>query len=172
VAPTPRFNGTRNRLIDIAIYLPAIAPSHSRRHEMRKSAAVRVLFVGNRAQIDEFVDAAREAELTVERWREEHSPGGGGEAIAAIAADLGEFEAALTAADRPDAVVVVSDSNASLAAVIVATKAGTPVSLVGGAEEQPDGTNARLIRQIADRELAADPAAIVDWVRGTYTDRP
>lgn len=132
---------------------------------------MRVLAVGNSAQIDAFVDAAREAELTVEPWRGEQSPRGGGEAIAAIAGDLRELEAALTAPGRPDAVVVASDSNASLAAVIVATKVGTPVAAVPDPDRQADGTNARLIRQLADRELAADPAAIVGWVRGTYTER-
>lgn len=134
---------------------------------------VRILFVGNSAQIDGFVDAAREAELAVERWREEEPrPASGGEAIAAIAANLREFEAALTAADRPDAVVVVADSNASLAAVIVATKVGTPVAMVADPGRQPDGTNPRLIHQLADRQLAPDPAAIVDWAGGTYTERP
>jgi hypothetical protein len=131
---------------------------------------VKVLLVGNSAQIEGFVDAAREAELAVERRREDEPAGGGDEAPAAIAADLREFEAALTATDHPDAVVVASDSNASLAAVIVATKVGSPVAVVSDPDRQSDGANGRLIRQLADRELAAAPAAIVDWVRGTYTD--
>jgi UDP-N-acetylglucosamine 2-epimerase len=171
VASTPRFNGTRNRLIDIAIYLPATVASHSSRREVRKSATVRVLLVGDSAQIDGFAGAALEAELAVERWREDELAGGGEEQIAAIADALRAFETALTGAERPGAVVVASDSAASLAAVIVATKVGTPVAVVAGAGEQPAGTNARLIRQLADRELAPDPPAIVDWVRGTYTER-
>jgi UDP-N-acetylglucosamine 2-epimerase len=171
VAPTPKFNGTRIRLIDIAMYLPATAPSHSFRREMRKSAPVRVLLVANSAQIDGLDDAAEAAEIVVERWREDRSAADGDEEIGAIAAALREFEAVLTGADRPDAVVVASDSSASLAAVIVATKIGTPVARLSASGSDPDGTNCRLIRQLADSELAREPAAIADWARDTYTAR-
>jgi UDP-N-acetylglucosamine 2-epimerase len=132
---------------------------------------MRVLLVGNSEQIDRFAGAAADTELAVERWREDEPVEGGEEAVAAIAASLRQFEAALTGAEQPDAVVAASDSSAALAAVIVATKVGTPVAALADQGARPEGTNARLIRQLADRELAPEPAAIVDWVRGTYTQR-
>jgi len=134
-------------------------------------AAVRFLLIGNSEQIDGLVEEAETAEVTVERRGDDPPGSDGGREIAAIAAQLREFEAALTGAERPDAVVVASDSSAALAAVIVATKLGTPVGCVVVPGADPDGTNARLIRQLADRELAADPAAILDWMRDTYTQR-
>jgi UDP-N-acetylglucosamine 2-epimerase len=127
--------------------------------------------VANSAQIDGLDDAAEAAEIVVERWREDRSAADGDEEIGAIAAALREFEAVLAGADRPDAVVVASDSSAALAAVIVATKIGTPVARISASGSDPDGTNCRLIRQLADRELAPEPAVIVDWVRGIYTAR-
>ena len=171
MAPTPKFNGTRIRLIDISIYLPATPPSHSAGRELPKSASVKALLVGNSAQIAGLDDAAVAAEVVVERWREDRRAAGGDEEIAAIAADLRDLEAALAGAGRPDAVLVVADSNAALAAVIVATKAGTPVARVDAPGADPEGTNARLIRQLADRQLAPEPAAIIDWLRGIYTAR-
>jgi hypothetical protein len=127
--------------------------------------------IANSAQIDGLAEAAGAADVALERWPEHRLAGGEGEEIAAIAAALREFETALTAADAPDSVLVASASSDALAAVIVATKVGTPVACVGVTGPDPGGTNARLIRQLADRDLAPEPAAIVDWVRDTYTER-
>jgi hypothetical protein len=127
--------------------------------------------VANSAQIAGLDDAAASADVVVDRWREGRPAADEDEEIAAIAVDLRDLEAALTGTGRPDAVLLAAVSNAALAAVIVATKAGTPVACVNVPGRDPEGTNARLIRQLADRELAPEPAVIVDWVRGIYTAR-
>ena len=95
----------------------------------------------------------------------------GPEEIGAMAKALREFERAL-GDGGPDAVLVVTDSSASVAAVIVATKLGTPVARIEDARGDDAGVNASLIRQLADTRLAPDAAAIVNWLRDTYTERP
>jgi hypothetical protein len=69
-------------------------------------------------------------------------------------------------------VVVDSHSSAALAAVIVATKLGRPVAGIEGQPDEAEGSNATLIRQLADIELAPNAPAIVGWFRDTYTERP
>jgi UDP-N-acetylglucosamine 2-epimerase len=67
---------------------------------------------------------------------------------------------------------VSSDSSAALSAVLVATKLRTPVAAIERAGREPGGVNGRLIRQLSDVRLAPEPAAISNWLRDTYTQRP
>jgi hypothetical protein len=138
---------------------------------MGKACPVKILLVGICANIDRLVGEVKAADLAVERWPEGAASADTAQEIAAIASDLRRFESALGSAEGPDGIVVASDSSASLAAVLVATKLGTPVACLDASGEDPVGTNALLIRQLADAELAAESAAIVDWMRDTYTDR-
>jgi UDP-N-acetylglucosamine 2-epimerase len=132
---------------------------------------MRVLIVGTSGNADALAEAVEANGLAVER-RPDGSPAATGpEEIAAIARELREFERALGDGGA-DAVVVVSHSSACLAAVLVATKLGTPVAGIDGQAGDADGANARLIRQLADIELAPDTSAIVSWLRDTYTERP
>jgi hypothetical protein len=131
---------------------------------------VRVLLVGNSAEAGALSEELGKADMPVERWPEDPAPAGGPEEIASIARELREFERALSDGG-PDAVLVTSASSASLAAVLVATKLRTPVAHVDLPAGDPSGANARLIGQLADATLAPEPAAIVNWVRDTYTDR-
>ena len=129
-----------------------------------------VLLVGNSANIASLARELDGADLTVERWPEDPSAGGGAEEVAAIARELRKFETALDH-DGPHAVLLASDSSAALAAVLVATKLGAPVGRIELSGEDSTSANADLIRHLADAALAPEPAAIVDWVRDTYTPR-
>jgi len=131
---------------------------------------VRIVVVGNSANTGALTRELDAADLTVERWREDPPPGGGPEEIAALACQLREFERALDR-EGPDAVVLASDSSAALAAVLVATKLGTPVGWIEVPAEDAAGANANLIHHLADAALAPDAAAIASWLRGTYTAR-
>lgn len=131
---------------------------------------MRILLVGNSANTGSLARELDAADLVVERWPEESRPGGGPEEIAAIARELREFERALDQ-EGPDAVLLASDSNAALAAVLVATKLGAPVGWIEAADEDSAGANAPLIRHLADAALAPDAVAIAAWLRGTYTPR-
>jgi hypothetical protein len=131
---------------------------------------VRILLVGNRAGAAGLADQPAAADLAVATWPE-NAPGEGGSGeIAAIAHELRALERELGDRD-PDAVVVASDSSAALAAVLVATKLGTPVARLELAGGDSGGANARLIRQLADAAVAPEPAAILEWLRDTYTPR-
>jgi hypothetical protein len=87
-----------------------------------------------------------------------------------IARDLRELERIL-GDRRPEAVLVASASSAALAAVLVATKLEIPAFRLEIEVGDPPGSNADLIRQLADAALAPEPAAILRRVRGTYTPR-
>jgi UDP-N-acetylglucosamine 2-epimerase len=130
---------------------------------------VRVLLVGNSEEGPGLVRNLEGEEIAVERRPDDSRPAAGPEEIGAIARELREFETAL-GAGGPDAVLVGSDSSASLAAVLVATKLGTPVAAVERGVPQ-GGVNGRLIRQLSDARLAPEPSAILNWLRGTYTGR-
>jgi hypothetical protein len=171
VAPTPRLSGVRNLLIDIEIYLPRGPPVSLLSRKIGKAWAMRVLIVGDRGNADELAEGFEAEGLAVERWPEDSQAATGPAEIAAIARDLREFERALGGTGT-DAVVVDSHSSASLAAVLVATKLGTPVAGIEGQEGVADGANGTLIRQLADIELAPSAPAIVSWLRDTYTERP
>jgi UDP-N-acetylglucosamine 2-epimerase len=131
---------------------------------------VTLLLVGNSANIASLARELDGADLTVERWPEDSSAGGGAEEVAAIARELRKFETALDQ-DGPHAILLASDSSAALAAVLVATKLGAPVGRIELSGEDSASANADLIRHLADVALAPKPAAIVDWVRNTYTPR-
>jgi threonine dehydrogenase-like Zn-dependent dehydrogenase len=131
---------------------------------------VRILIVGNSGNTGALAEGLEGAEVMVERWPDDPPPSGGPEEVAAIARELRELERAL-GEGGPDVVLVASGSSAALAAVLVATKLGTPVGWIGAAGEDPAGANVSLIRLLADAALAPDPTAIVDWSRDTYTDR-
>jgi UDP-N-acetylglucosamine 2-epimerase len=126
--------------------------------------------------VGESEDAAGLAEglgedIVLERRPDDPEPASGPDEIGVIAAELREFEAALSDGG-PDAVLVASDSSASLAAVLVATKLGTPVAAVERAGREPGGVNGRLVRLLSDARLAPEGPAIVNWLRDTYTERP
>jgi hypothetical protein len=106
--------------------------------------------------------------LRVDHRADDPPSGDGLHEIAAIARALREFERAL-GEDGADAVLLVSDSPAALAAAVVATKLGAPSLRIDWPEAPGDGgSNARLIRQLADASLAPDPPALVDWVSHHY----
>ena len=132
---------------------------------------MRVLLVGNSEETVRLAEGLGRQDVAYERRDDDSAAPGGPEEIAAIAHELREFERAL-GDGGPDAVLVASASSASLAAVLVATKLGTPVAAVDSDTGDVGGANARLIRQLSDARLAADAAAIVDWLRDTYTVRP
>ncbi len=128
-----------------------------------------VLIVGTHANLGAVEDGLAAAGIEAERRPDDPDLARGPDEIAAIARELREFERLLRE-NKPDAVLVVSDSSASLAAVLVATKLGTPVAAI----EPPGaggGANARLIAQLSDAQLAAEPSAVSDWLRDTYTER-
>jgi len=131
---------------------------------------VRILLVaasGNAAGLAEKLDSE---DVAVKLHPEGLPADGGPEEVDEIARDLRELERLLEE-DGPDAVLLASDSSGALAAVLVATKLGTPVARLETSGEDSTGPNARLIRQLADAVLAPEPTAIVDWIRGTYTPR-
>ena len=131
---------------------------------------MRVLLVGNSEEASRLAQALGDRAVAVELRAAAAAASGGPEEIAALASELRELERAL-GEGGPDAVLVASDSSASLAAVLVATKHRTPVAEIERGETQRRGVNARLIRRLADAELAPEAAAISDWLRDTYTDR-
>jgi hypothetical protein len=137
--------------------------------EIGKASNVRVLIVGNTVDRGAAEDELAAAGIEVERRPDRSDLARGPDEIGAIARELLEFEQ-LLGENRPDAVLVASGSSASLAAVLVATKLGTPVAGIGPAGA--GGVNARLIAQLADAQLAAEPAALSNWLRATYTERP
>jgi UDP-N-acetylglucosamine 2-epimerase len=146
--------------------MPAALP---KAQEIGKASYVRVLIVGNSANPGAAEDELTAAGIEVERRPDDSDLARGPDEIGAIARELREFER-LLGENGPDAVLVASDSSASLAAVLVATKLGTPVAGIESAAAA--GVNARLIAQLADAQLAAEPAAVSNWLRETYTERP
>jgi UDP-N-acetylglucosamine 2-epimerase len=132
---------------------------------------MRVLIVGEGPDTSPPVDDLDAEGVELERRPDDRAPAGGRREIAAIASDLRELEHTLSA-QAFDAVLVVSDSTAALAAVIVATKLGVPVaSLLAPGEPRGEGSNARVIHRLAGAELAPDAAAIRDWARDGYPAR-
>jgi UDP-N-acetylglucosamine 2-epimerase len=132
---------------------------------------MRVLIVGEGPEAASIGESLEAAGVAVERRGADSPAAGGSEEVLEIARGLLDLERALSE-PRADAVLVVSPSSAALAAIIVATKLGTPVArleLTGDAT--PEDANARVIRQLADAALAPDPTTIVNWVRGGYSPR-
>jgi hypothetical protein len=135
-----------------------------------KASPVRILLVGNTANTGALAEELNSADQAVEQRLDDPPAGDGPDEIDQIAGDLRELERDL-GDNGPDAVLLASDSSAALAAVLVATKLGTPVARLEVPGEDSPGPNARLIRQLTDAPLAPEPAVIVDWIRGTYTPR-
>ena len=129
---------------------------------------MRVLLVGNGEGAAALAGGLDGEDIVIERRPDEAVPASGPDEIGALARALREFEETLSAGG-PDAVLVSSDSSAALSAVLVATKLRTPVAAI---EREPGGVNGRLIRQLSDVRLAPEPAAISNWLRDTYTERP
>jgi UDP-N-acetylglucosamine 2-epimerase len=132
---------------------------------------MRVLIVGDGPETASIGEGLETAGVAVERRGADSPAADGSEQVLEIARDLLDLERALSE-QRADAVLVVSPSSAALAAIIVATKLGTPVArLELSGDATPEGANARVIRQLADTALAPDPIAIVNWLRGGYSPR-
>jgi UDP-N-acetylglucosamine 2-epimerase (non-hydrolysing) len=128
---------------------------------------MRLMIVGEDGQPDRLAEALRSREIAVERPPAEPVPAAG--EAAKVAAAMRAFEELLTG-HRPNALLLASSSNSALAALLVATKLGIPVArLEGGADDSSGsrGVNPRLIRQLADTALAADPEAIAVWLGAT-----
>jgi UDP-N-acetylglucosamine 2-epimerase len=132
---------------------------------------MRVLIVGAGPETAPIGEGLEAAGVAVE-WHGADSPAAdGSEEVLEIARDLLDLERALSE-QGADAVLIGSDSSAALAAVIVATKLGTPVArLEPSRDATHEEANARVIHQLADTALAPDPAAIVNWLRGGYSPR-
>jgi hypothetical protein len=131
---------------------------------------VRVLLFGNSEKADALAEELAGTDHVVERHPDDAPPGDGADEVGQISRELRELERVL-GENPPDAVLLASDSSAALAAVLVATKLEIPAARLEIPGEDSAGANARLIGQLADAALAPEPAAIVDWVRGTYTPR-
>jgi UDP-N-acetylglucosamine 2-epimerase len=132
---------------------------------------MRVLIVGEGPEAASIGEGLEAAGVAVELRVTDSPAADGSEEVLEIARDLLDLERALSE-QRADAVLVVSPSSAALAAIIVATKLGTPVALLElSGDATPEDANARVIRQLADTALAPDPAAIVNWLRGGYSPR-
>jgi UDP-N-acetylglucosamine 2-epimerase len=132
---------------------------------------MRVLIVGEGPEAASIGEGLEAAGVAVELRSTDSPAADGSEEVLEIARDLLDLERALSE-QRADAVLVVSPSSAALAAIIVATKLGTPVALLElSGDATPEDANARVIRQLADTALAPDPAAIVNWLRGGYSPR-
>jgi hypothetical protein len=97
----------------------------------------------------------------IEVTLDEHPPAADKGEIAGLADELLRLGAAL-AEHRPAAVLLADASDRALAAALVATKLLIPVAAVG--IDGTDGANARLLAQLADRKLSAEPGEIRAWV--------
>lgn len=132
---------------------------------------MRVVLVGTGPGAEALAAELATEDVAVTRWPEQREPRDASEEIAAIARSLREFEGALEDGGY-DAVLAVSRSAASLAAVIVATKLRTPVAAIRLAEGEADGVDATLVHRLADADVAPEAASIAAWLRETYTERP
>ena len=126
---------------------------------------MRALIVGGDERSGAVAAGLERAGIEAERAGEPLPDAGG---IAGLADAIVAFERLL--GDPPaDAVVLVDESDAALAALIVAEKLEVPVARLGGPASEAVGAslNRRLIASLADAELAGDAEAVADWVRGT-----
>jgi hypothetical protein len=132
---------------------------------------VRVLLVGEGEAADRLAAALAGADVSVERTPEPR-PEKGAQEIKVIAKALLELEE-LLGEQELEAVLLASRSGTALAALLVATKLGTPtVAIEPVSERAPADINARLIGQLADTALAGDAKAIVAWLHAAYTSAP
>ena len=127
-----------------------------------------VLIVGPAADASELAGALERSGLSVELRDDAPRARDGPSEIEEMARDLRELESALRGGNL-DAVIIASTSAAALAAVLVATKEGTPVArLEAPGRSANEDSNARLIRRLADTTLPRQPAAIVEWAGAGY----
>jgi hypothetical protein len=96
----------------------------------------------------------------IEATLDEHPPAVEKGEIARLADEMLRLEEALEA-HRPAAVLLADASDRALAAALVATKLLIPVATVG--LDRTDGANERLLAQLADRKLTAEPGEILAW---------
>jgi hypothetical protein len=129
---------------------------------------VHVLIVGPAADASELAGALERSGLAVELRDDAPRARDGPSEIEEMARDLRELESALRGGNV-DAVIIASTSPPALAAVLVATKEGTPVArLEAPGRSANEDSNARLIRRLADTTLPREPAAIVEWAGAGY----
>jgi UDP-N-acetylglucosamine 2-epimerase len=129
---------------------------------------MRVLLVGEGTRAIALADALRDPGNRVDVRSETSDPHTSGDGARALAGQIVAFER-LLASERPDAVLVASDGDAAVAAVIVATKLTVPVATLGeaGAGGHEAEVNRTLVESLADARLAYDPQAAASWVAGT-----
>jgi UDP-N-acetylglucosamine 2-epimerase len=130
---------------------------------------MRLLIVGEDAIPDRLAKALQSHDVAVERFAPDAIPAGDTEGIGQIAVAMREL-AALLIREGPGAVLLTSASNVALAALLVATKLETPVAGTECAVAEGDRSaeiNRLLIHRLADTTLAAEPEAIMAWLRAT-----
>jgi len=128
---------------------------------------MRLLIVGDDQRAERLVLGLESEEISLELPGPALATAGQVDEIGELAAAMRGFEERLIA-DAPDALLLASSTDLALAALLVATKLGIPVAGVGDAHESSGtGVNRRLIEQLADTTLAADPEAIAAWLRAT-----
>ena len=130
---------------------------------------MRLLIVGEDAHAEGLAQALESHDVVIERLEADAIPAGEGEEIAQIAAAMRAFEALLSDAGL-DALLLTSVSNVALAALLVATKLEIPVAGTQSTAAEGDRSseiNRRLIDRLADTTLAAEPEAIMAWLRAT-----
>ncbi len=104
------------------------------------------LVVGERLPTQRLAQALSQRGRTARTWNQGGDPTPD-HSVQPLAAALVAFEQALQA-DRPELVLLADDSDAALAAALVATKLLIPVEAIEGAAAG-SGVNARLISQLA-----------------------
>jgi UDP-N-acetylglucosamine 2-epimerase len=130
---------------------------------------MRLLIIGDDQRAERLVQELESEEISLERPSPALVSAGQVDEIGELAAAMRGFEEGLIA-DAPDALLLASATDLALAALLVATKLGIPVAGVDGADagDSRDALlNRRLIEQLADTTLAADPEAIAAWLRAT-----
>jgi hypothetical protein len=147
-ALAPIANGASSRLILLTRYRPRRRKgAHARPFADRIGAELKLtLVVGDRLPADEAVEALTGHDRPARAWTAPGQASGEG-SRQALAETLVALERELER-DPPDAVLLADDSDAALAAALVATKLLVPVEAVEGATAG-DGVNARLISQLA-----------------------
>jgi UDP-N-acetylglucosamine 2-epimerase len=130
---------------------------------------MKLLIVGEDVHADRLAAALESNDVAIERFEAKAIPAGEGEEIGRIAAAMRTFEALLSDTG-PDALLLTSASNVALAALLVATKLEIPVAGTESTAAEGDRSseiNRRLIDRLADTTLAAEPEAIMAWLRAT-----
>jgi hypothetical protein len=127
---------------------------------------MRILIVGEGEQRDALAAALEAEGVDVERCPGSSPGAAAGDEVRELAAALLAFDS-LLADGAPDALLLVSTSNAALAAVLVATKLQIPVATLVDADPENGALelNARLVERLADRAVDADATTIAASLR-------